>query len=201
MSGQTSQNEDSAYDVKLVQKALDDTSEFAAIIEKYESRLMRYLRYFVGGDQSQAEDIFQESMIKVYRNLNAFKQDMRFSSWIYRIVRNEALNHLKKNKLQASVSLDSAGDDEFSLLQVLESEENIVEDTDKRELAVKVREVLEHLRDDYRELLILRFIEDYDYNEISFLLKKPVGTIGVMLKRAKDKFKQLALKYNLLRYE
>lgn len=201
MSGQAPQNEDSAYDVKLVKKALNDPEEFAAIIEKYEPRLMRYLRYFVGGDLSQAEDIFQESMIKVYRNLNAFKQDMRFSSWIYRIVRNEALNHLKKNKLQATVSLDNEGNDEFSLLKVLESEENIVEETDRRELVAKVREVLEHLRDDYRELLILRFLEDYDYNEISFVLKKPVGTIGVMLKRAKDTFKQLALKHNLLRYE
>ncbi len=190
-----------AADVELVKLALDDAEAFGSIIEKYEPKLMRYLRYFVGGDPQLAEDIFQEAMIKVYRNLNGFNQEMRFSSWIYRITRNEALNHLKKIKRQATVRLNGDDDEGFSLLEVLASEENVVDDTDRRELSGKVREVLEHLRDDYRELLILRFLEDYDYNEISYVLKKPLGTVGVMIGRAKDAFKKLAIKNKLLRYE
>jgi RNA polymerase sigma-70 factor (ECF subfamily) len=61
--------------------------------------------------------------------------------------------------------------------------------------------VLKHLREDYREVLILRYLEDYDYNEISYVLKKPLGTVGVLLARAKQAFKELAIKHNLLKYE
>lgn len=188
-------------DAELVRQTLEDPEKFALLIERYESKLMRYLRYFAGADREHAEDIFQETMIKVYRNINGFNQSLSFSSWIYRIAHNEALNYLRKNRRQAAVSLDAEDEESISLLKVLASEENVHLEVAKKEVAAKVREALKHLREDYRELLILRYLEDYDYNEISYVLKKPLGTVGVMLARAKEAFKDLATKFNLLKYE
>lgn len=188
-------------DADLVKKTLEDPESFALIIEKYEQRLMRYLRYFTGNDRQLAEDIFQEAMIKVYRNLNGYNPKMPFAGWIYRIVRNEALNQLKKKKLQNAVSLDGDDDESVSLLQVLDSGENLVDDLARKEVVGKVREAMQHLRADYREILMLRYIEDYDYNEISYVLQKPLGTVGVMIGRAKEAFRELANKFGLLKYE
>lgn len=188
-------------DAELVKKSLVNPDSFALIIERYEKKLLRYLSYFVGVDKSQAEDILQETMIKVYRNLNGFNPNLSFSSWIYRIAHNEALNFIRKNKKQASISLDAEDEDNLALLKVLASEENIPAEAAQKEMAGKVREILTLLREDFREMLILRYLEGYDYQEISDILKKPLGTVGVMIGRAKEEFKARAVKFNLLKYE
>lgn len=188
-------------DAELVKKSLVNPDSFALIIERYEKKLLRYLSYFVGVDKSQAEDILQETMIKVYRNLNGFNPNLSFSSWIYRIAHNEALNFIRKNKRQASISLDAEDEDNLALLKVLASEENIPAEAAQKEMAGKVREILALLREDFREMLILRYLEGYDYQEISDILKKPLGTVGVMIGRAKEEFKARAVKFNLLKYE
>jgi hypothetical protein len=120
-------------DVELVRMTLQDAEKFALIIERYEKKLMRYLNYFTGANNHHAEDIFQETMIKVYRNLNGFDQKLSFSSWIYRIAHNEALNYLRKNRQQAAVSLEAEDDESMSLLKVLASEENVVMEVARKE--------------------------------------------------------------------
>lgn len=162
---------------------------------------MRYICRFTAGERQLAEDIFQEAMIKVYRNLNGYNPNWPFSAWIYRIVRNEALNQLRRRRLQNTISLDGEEDGSASLFQVLTDGEDLAEDAVRRETAQRVRELLGKLRPDYREVLVLRYLEERDYSEISFILQKPLGTVGVLLKRAKSAFRQLALKYNLLNHE
>jgi len=188
-------------DAQLVQNALVNPDDFKFIIERYEKKLLRYLLYFTGLDRSLAEDILQETMIKVYRNLNGFKPNLSFSSWIYRIAHNEALNFIRKNKKQAFVSLDAEDEDNQALLKILASEENIPAQMIGAERAGKVREILAMLKDDFRELLILRYLQGYDYQEISAILKKPLGSVGVLIGRAKEEFKAKAMKFNLLKYE
>lgn len=191
-----------SVEAELVKKALVNPDNFALIIERYEKKLLRYLSYSTGVDQGQAEDILQETMIKVYRNLNGFNQDLSFSSWIYRIAHNEALNYLRKNKKQfAVVSLDGEDEGNIALLKVLANDVDIPAAMAEKELAGKVREILNLMKEDYREFLVLRFLEDYDYQEISDILKKPIGTVGVMLARAKEDFRRIVKKFNLLKYE
>ena len=185
-------------DAELVRLTLCDAVNFASLVERYETKLMRYVCRFTLGDRQLAEDIFQESMIKVYRNLNGYNPKWSFSGWIYRIFRNEALNQLRRRKLQNTVSLDCDDENGFSLLTLLTDGEELVDKAKKHETEEKVRQLLSQLRQDYREVLILRFLEERDYNEISFILQKPVGTVGVLLQRAKADFRQLAIKYNLL---
>jgi RNA polymerase sigma-70 factor (ECF subfamily) len=188
-------------DAELVRRTLSDAANFAFLVERYEAKLMRYICRFTAGERQLAEDIFQEAMIKVYRNLNGYNPNWPFSAWIYRIVRNEALNQLRRRRLQNTISLDGEEDGSASLFQVLTDGEDLAEDAVRRETAQRVRELLGKLRPDYREVLVLRYLEERDYNEISFILQKPLGTVGVLLKRAKSAFRQLALKYNLLNHE
>lgn len=188
------------FDVELVQKALLESEAFGAIIERYEARLIRYLKAFTNLDLESAEDILQETFIKTYRNLNGFNQSLTFSSWIYRITRNEALNYLKKHKHKA-ISLDTQDQENVALINIIASDEDIHLKVSNNETSSKVREVLKLLREDYREVLILKYLEGYDYHEISAILKKPLGTVGVLLSRAKETFKQLAEKNNLYENE
>ena len=188
-------------DAQLVEKSLISPDSFALIIERYEKKLLRYLIYFTGVDRSQAEDILQETMIKAYKNLNSFQINLSFSSWIYRIAHNEALNFIRKNKKHLVISLEAEGADSQSLLEILASDENVPVQIAGKELSGKVNEILAMMKKDFRELLILRYLEGYDYQEISSILKKPMGTVGVLIGRAKEEFKAKALKFNLLKYE
>lgn len=190
-----------ATDVELVNLSLKNAEHFGKLVERYEKKLLRYIMYFAGVSREMAEDILQETMINVYKNLNSFNQKMKFSSWIYRIAHNQTLNTLRAEKNRTSVSLESENEESVSLLKVLASEENLVTMVEQKVLAEKVGEMLNLMRKDFREVLVLRFLDDYDYAEISDILRKPIGTIGVMIARAKEEFKNLAIKYNLLGYE
>ena len=76
-----------------------DKEIFAEIIKRYEKKLLRYANYLLN-DSDKASDVVQESFIKAYVNLNSFNNKFKFSSWIYRIVHNEAINHINKNKYE-----------------------------------------------------------------------------------------------------
>lgn len=184
-------------DAHLVALALENPDAFAPLVERYEQRLARYVRRFTGLNRECTEDVIQEVFLKIYRNLNDFDSDLQFSSWAYRIAHNEAVNYLRKNRNKATVPLEQDDDDVGSLIEVLEADVDVVDDASRRELQRTVREVLWGLPTKYREVLVLRFLEEKDYNEISDILKKPQGTVGTLLNRAKEQFRKAARKKNI----
>lgn len=194
-------SDNSLSDGELVKLSLQNADNFGQIVERYEKKLLRYIIYFTGVNRQLAEDILQDTMINVYKNLNSFNPKLKFSSWIYRIAHNQALNAIRAEKNKGAVSLDAEDDESVSLIKVLASEENLVAKVEQQVTAEKVSEIMNLMRQDYRELLVLRFLDDYDYSEICDILRKPMGTVGVMIARAKDEFKNLAIKYNLLGHE
>lgn len=178
--------------VNLVKQAIADPQQFAKIVELYEAKLLRYICRFTGLDHQSGEDILQEVFIKMYRNLNSFDPSLQFSSWAYRIAHNEALNYLRDNKHHKSVMpLENDEEDAVNLIDVLASEIDIPRDVKRSELAESVRVTLQNMPDDYKEVLILRFLEDKDYAEISDIIKKPMGTVATLLNRAKEHFKKV----------
>jgi len=185
-------------DAELVALTLNDQEVFLYLVNRYEAKLLRYIRRITGLSMECAEDILQEVFIKIYRNLNDFDPDLSFSSWVYRITHNEALNHLKKASNQKTVSLETDDKDTLSLIDVLQAETNIPKELDKKELQRKVRKIVSMLSPDFREILILRYLEEKDYKEISDILKKPMGTVATLVNRAKAQFKQIAEKNNLI---
>ena len=129
-------------DKELVQLSLKDDKYFAALIERYEAKLTRYIFRLIQTDQQTAEDILQEVFIKVYRNLNDFNDKYSFSSWIYRITHNEVISHVRKIKSRPKeITIE---DEELSteFINLLEGETDLAKEFEKKELSKKVREIV-----------------------------------------------------------
>ena len=165
---------DDKTDEELVILTLKDKENFVYLIRRYEDKLLRYIKRISGADD--AEDILQNSFIKAYENLNSFNTSLKFSSWIYRICHNEVINNYRKKKARPKTI-------------AFEGLENLVFDN----ISIDVYNLSKILKDidiKYREVLVLRYIEEKDYKEISDILKKPMGTVSTLLNRAKKQLKQ-----------
>ena len=186
-------------DSELVKLALLNQDVFLYLIQRYEQKLFRYIQRFAGLSKECAEDALQESFIKIYQNLNSFDSDLSFSSWVYRITHNETVTYLRKSKKIQTVPIEIDGDDEGSLIDVLQSDVDIEKEVTKNDISNQVRNAIDMLSPKYREILVLRYLEDMSYEEISDVLKMPVGTVGTLVNRAKAQFKQIAEKNKLIR--
>ncbi len=174
-------------DVELVKLTLKNQDYFQYLIERYEDKLLSYIRRISNIALEEAEDILQEVFIKVYINLNDFDPDLKFSSWIYRITHNQVIsNYRKLQSRPQKIVLDPESD----FLENLASDLDIGKDLDQKYLRKAINKVLASLDLKYREILVLKFLEEKSYQEISDILKKPMGTIASLINRAKKKFKE-----------
>ncbi len=191
MAEETTSNK--ALDAELVRKSLESPDEFAGIIAKYQEPLRRYVRRIARSSPDETDIILQDVFIKTYENLNDFDQDLAFSSWIYRIAHNESVDYLRRKKRSGGSLDDPAYDDEgVTLVETIAADEDVAGELDKGFLRTNVRIVLDELDPQYRAVLVLRFLDDRSYEEISDILRKPPGTIATLIHRAKKEFRRLA---------
>lgn len=184
-------------DSELVKLSLKDSECFSELVNRYEKRLFRYVKRFSGLSDQSIEDVLQEAFIKIYINLNDYNSDFSFSSWAYRIAHNEGVNYLKKNKKILTVPLETDDEEAGNLIEVLKSEIDVEKDTSEKDMAQRIRKSIHMLPEKYRDVLILRYLEDLDYKEISDVLRMPMGTVATTINRAKEKFKKIAVKMHL----
>ncbi len=185
-------------DEQLVQLSLKDQNSFYYLIERYEPKILRYIKRITNISPEESEDLLQEIFIKVYRNLNRFNRKLKFSSWVYRIAHNEIINQYRKKKsYSATIDSFAENDDTDYLAGFIGEALDIDNDYISRENAEKVRAALAKLPDKYREVLILRYFEDQSYREISDILRKPAGTVATLINRAKSKFRKIAKQHQL----
>lgn len=174
-------------DEQLVQRALEDLEVFGQIVERYETKLKFYILRISHFSDLEAEEILQEVFVKAWKNLNGFDPELKFSTWLYRIAHNETISAFRKAKSRGeteALELDP------ELFDALPGSDDLVAELDQKLDASTVQETLQTLPKNYREVLILRFIEDKSYDEISDILQKPGGTVATLLNRAKTQFKQ-----------
>ncbi len=183
-------------DEQLVQLSLKDQDCFYYLMKRYEIKILRYIKRLTTVSHEEAEDIIQEVFIKVYRNLNGFNRKLKFSSWIYRIAHNEIVNQYRKTKLRLSM-IPLSIDDEANLIDSIHDTIESNGAYENLENAEKVREALAKLPDKYREILVLRYLEDKSYDEISDILRKPTGTVATQINRAKASFKKIVRRHQL----
>lgn len=170
-------------DEQLIVEIRENNKElYSEVIRRYQVKLSHYLKKFFR-NQDELEDVLQEVFIKVYRNLYGFDIDKKFSSWIYRITHNEAINHLKKN-YKKSISLD---EQEW---EIVDEKFDLNDHIDNKQLREKVTAGLMELKEKYREPLILYYFEQKSYEEISDILRLPRSTVGVLIMRGKEKLKE-----------
>lgn len=174
-------------DEQLVVLALEKPDNFLYLIQRYKGKLIAYIRRITNINSDDAEDILQEVFIKVYQNLNDFDTDLKFSSWIYRITHNQVISHYRKNNARPE---GHALDIEDKELQSIADELHIPSEIDKGLLRQNIYKVLDGLDEKYREVLILKFLEEKSYTEISDIIKKPMGTVASMINKAKSDFRK-----------
>lgn len=174
-------------DEELVEMTLRDNEAYVFIVERYEEKLLRYIMRISAGSREDAEDTLQDVFLSAYKNLNDFDQNLKFSSWIYRIAHNKVISHFRKVTARPKTTTYE-GDSQ--LLNILASEEDIAKNLEKKYTAEQVRKTISELDPRYREVLVLKFLEEKDYKEISDILEKPMGTVATLINRAKKQFKE-----------
>ena len=174
-------------DEEMVILALKSQDNFALIINRYKSKLFNYIRRITNVRDEDAEDLLQDIFLKVYLNLNDFDKDLKFSSWIYAIARNQVISNHRRLNVRAEGHSTNLEDDSA---RKLASNVNIEKELDNLYLKDNVAKVLYALSEKYREVLVLKFLEEKNYQEISDIIKKPVGTVGSLMNKAKSEFKK-----------
>lgn len=159
-----------------------DVDAYAEIMARYELKLHRYVTYLIH-NQTMADDVVQDTFIKAYQNLNGFNPKYKFSSWIYRISHNEAMNAIKKVRHMSDVDIDELPDTGY--------DQRIEELVDNNILSEDVHGCLGKLEPKYREVIQLVYFENMKYEEVSDVLRIPASTVGVWLSRAKTRLRDL----------
>lgn len=174
-------------DADLVAQVIaGDIEVYGELMQRYETKLLRYVTYVLGGDYASA-DVVQESFIKAYTNLRSYKPKYSFSAWIYRIAHNTAINVAKKNKKYVPMPDDEVIDliPEFSI------PDNLADVADQKLLREQMRSSFKKLSAKYREPLLLNLVEGYGYQEIADILELPINTVATRIRRAKQQMKSL----------
>jgi len=173
---------------------------FYCLVEKYEKKLLKYIFRITNIDLEDAENLLQDIFLKVYTNINSYDSSYSFSSWIYRIAHNYTIDYYKKHKNKQNFNLTSWDDENINFLELLENDENIEDNIWKKELIFKIKEILNILDIKYKEILILKFLEEKNYKEISDILKIPEWTVATLINRWKKQFREKAEEANLVNY-
>jgi RNA polymerase sigma-70 factor (ECF subfamily) len=170
-----------------------DVYAFELIVKRYKDQLLNFIYRFVGNHE-QAEDILQETFLRVYRKRHAYRRVAKFSTWIYTIAGNLARTELRKRKRRRLFSISDIGIDDKDY-EVADDEFNPEAHLDTILHDEVIQAEINKLSPKFREVIILRDIQELSYEEISKILRVPIGTVKSRVNRAR-----LRLQSRLKRY-
>lgn len=171
---------------KLIEKSIaGDVESFELLIKGYRQYVYNIALRMMGNPHD-AEDMAQESLIKAFKKIHQFKADSKFSTWLYRIVMNTCKDELRKNKdnlasLDEAINTKHLEDDTHDPLLIYE----------KIELKERIERALNKLSGDGKEIIILRDIMGYSYDEIGDILEIPIGTVRSRINRNRITLKNI----------
>ncbi len=175
-----------------------DRDAFEQLVNLYKDKIF-HLGYRMLNDKHEAEDIVQETFLRVYKNLDKFDEAHKFSTWIYRIATNLCIDRLRKRK--AGYSLDAETRDG----EGLEWHDKLATEHPGPESEVLLTETQEHIRraintlpDKYKSIVILRYLHDLSLQEISDIVEMPVTTIKTRIHRGREHLRRKLAKDQLL---
>jgi len=178
-------------DEELVKLTLADQEWYLCLMRRYEAKLTRYIRRISGLNDQDLEDVLQDIFIKAYRNLNEFDPDLKFNSWIYRIAHNEVISRYRKLMTRPQLVDGEEGE---KMLDLIEDKNDPEEKLDNKLSREKIQNILSQMDLKYREVLALKYLEEKAYKAISDIVKKPIGTVGTLINRAKKQFREIVNK-------
>ena len=171
-------------DERLVELSLDgDEGAFGILVRRYQRRLTAFLSQLVG-DIELARELSQEAFVRAWSALERFNPKYRFSTWLFRIAHNLGIDQLRRRRLQTTplYRTDSEGDEVEVVAPDLDKDP--LGHLENRALASELRGVIEGLRPEYRELVLLRHFGGLSYQEIADFTEMPLGTVKNKLFRA-----------------
>jgi RNA polymerase sigma-70 factor (ECF subfamily) len=173
-------------DQKLIAAANRGSEDaYRAIVERYQQPVLGLLLRIVR-NRAWAEDLAQETFIKAFRALESFQTERKFSSWLFKIAHNSAIDALRRKRVD-TVPLETADPDGPDLLDRLHGSATDSPETALRgrDLGVAMARAMGELRPEYRSVVELRFVQGLAYSEISEIMELPLGTVKTHLHRAR----------------
>ncbi|TCZ69870.1 RNA polymerase sigma factor SigW [Paenibacillus albiflavus] len=163
-----------------------DRRAFAELVELYKDKIY-HLGYRMLGNRQEAEDIVQETFMRLYSNLHRYDENQKFSTWIFRIAANLCIDRLRKRKVTYSLDAevnDGEGNDYYAMM-------SSDEDTPEKQVIVsetqrQIRKVIDNMPDKYKSIIVLRYLQDLSLQEISDVLDMPITTIKTRLHRGRE---------------
>jgi RNA polymerase sigma-70 factor, ECF subfamily len=162
---------------------------FEILVQRYKNPLTNYIFRFLG-DYETCADIVQETMIKVYKNKDSYKSIAKFSTWIYTIAGNLARTEYQRRKRRNIFSINSYGEDDetFDIPDESARPDVITDSGIKEEI---IQKALMKVSDSYREMVVLRDIQDLSYEEIAEVTGITVGTVKSRINRGRNQLQKL----------
>jgi RNA polymerase sigma-70 factor (ECF subfamily) len=184
----------SVADSELVLKAIAGREEsFEELVRRYQRPIAAYV-YRMVGDYDSALDLTQEVFIRVYGSLRRYRSEFKFSTWIYRIAHNAAIDHLRRcdNSRTEDLELRAEGGEVYEkpLASGLLSPE---QESEREERRAEIETVVYNLPPAYRELIVLRHAHDLSYDEIAEVTGLPLGTVKNRIFRAREAMRTLLI--------
>ncbi|MDR1593104.1 MAG: sigma-70 family RNA polymerase sigma factor [Prevotellaceae bacterium] len=181
-------------DQELIQRALNkDQKAYSRLLSRYRDNIFYYILRMVG-DKTHASDLTLESFDKAFQNLHKYDTQYAFSTWLYKIAKNCTIDFVRKRKLN-SLHINYGSDEDASINEntlysgTLNPEENMIQQQEE----LKLMKYIESMKPKYRQLIELRYIKEYAYEEIAEELKIPLGTVKTQLFRAKNTLAEMIL--------
>lgn len=164
-------------------------SGFEELVRRYQRPIISYV-YRILGDYDAALDVTQEVFIKVYNSLDRYSCDYKFSTWLYRIAHNAAIDHIRRNSVSQQ-SLETENAEGAYQLQIESPDPTPEQDRQRSEWRTEIDGVVKCLPAAYRELILLRHARDLSYDEIAEVTGLPLGTVKNRLFRAREMMRGL----------
>jgi RNA polymerase sigma-70 factor (ECF subfamily) len=167
---------------------------YRELIRRYERPVFALLFRMVR-DRELAEDLAQETFIKALNAIESYRPEFKFSSWIFKIANNAAIDHLRRRELD-TLSLDGSPHAETpeamqaTALQIGARQESPLDTVEAKELGGAIEAAIGRLRPEYRSCILLRHVEGRAYEEIAEILDLPLGTVKTYIHRARNELRQ-----------
>jgi len=185
-------------DGELVQTAVAGReASFEELVRRYQRPIAAYV-YRMVGDYDAALDLTQEVFIKVYNSLARYRSEFKFSTWIYKIAHNAAIDHLRRHAVREQTLTGSIEGERREV--AIESRRLTPEqESERKERRSEIESVVQLLQASYRELIILRHSHDLSYDEIAEVTGLPLGTVKNRLFRARETMRDLLVQRGINR--
>ena len=169
-----------------------DVGAYNQIVFRFKDRLLNFIYRFVN-DLDLAEDLVQDTLLKLYTHKDSYQEIAKFSTWLYTIAANLARTELRKKKRRKTFSVTELSREDREFI-IASSDLDPSEDLSSQNFEKSVQRALAELPDDFKTIIILRDIQELSYDEISKIVDVPLGTVKSRINRGRVKLQQLLKK-------